>query len=408
MNTLRNLWIVEKVRGIGIAGVAVGVLLAAGLALGSTGCSVQTTPEQVSEKIPDSPEELLVELKSQRDQIDEATGRLLARIDQFNSSRPSGERTIQFSELFTEELNDTERDILNTMLSEEQDISYKSLLQKIIADRDIIRDLQEKTLRLEQALPDRFVLAKKGDTQHDLATAYLINEVNLDPEKTKSLLARADQTDELLPGNKVWFFYDPRQDTFRTYVTQGEAGRTPLVVRRAVKRALISERDAARAEAAELETERDVARAEIRKLEQIKSNLETDVALLRRNKERLEASVQRLSSDLAFQENTLRYHAASVSDLKELGVLSRVLKRVEDIREIDFDSALDLRRASSITLTPELFGLERITRVRVLPRIYEEGRDFTVETSKENGDAKVVILDADLFRGKEVLLAVGG
>jgi hypothetical protein len=408
MKTLRNLWIAEKGLGIGIAGAAIGVLLAAGIALGPLGCSVQTTPEQVSEKIPNSPEELLVELKTQRDQIDEATGRLLARIDQFNSSRPSGDRTIQFSELFTEDLNDVERDILNTMLAEEQDISYKSLLQKIISDRDIIRDLQEKTLRLEQALPDRFVLAKTGDTHHDLATAYLINEVNLDPEKAKSLLARADQTDELLPGNKVWFFYDPRQDSFRTYITQGEAGRTPLVVRRAVKRALISERDAARAEATEFATERDVARAEIRKLEQVKSNLETDVALLRRNKAQLESSVQRLSNDLAFEENTLRYHAAAVSELKELGVLSRVLKRVEDIREIDFDSALDLRRASSITLTPELFGLERITRVRVLPRIYEEGRDFTVETSEENGDAKLVILDTNLFRGKEVLLAVGG
>ncbi|MBI4169705.1 MAG: hypothetical protein HY510_07185, partial [Acidobacteria bacterium] len=54
------------------------------------------------------------------------------------------------------------------------------------------------------------------------------------------------------------------------------------------------------------------------------------------------------------------------------------------------------------------FGLEHIKDVKMLPPIYQEGRDFTVEQSDVSGTVKVVILDSELFKGKEVLLAVGG
>ena len=73
-----------------------------------------------------------------------------------------------------------------------------------------------------------------------------------------------------------------------------------------------------------------------------------------------------------------------------------------------FDAAIDLREASTILLTPGAFGLQRIKTVRMLPSMYLEGRDFTVETSEDSGDARLVILDPSLFKGKEVLIAVGG
>jgi hypothetical protein len=97
-----------------------------------------------------------------------------------------------------------------------------------------------------------------------------------------------------------------------------------------------------------------------------------------------------------------------VRDLKAQGVLTPVLKRVRDVKPLHYETALDLRQNTTITLDPRLFGLERIDRVRLLPPIFQEGRDFAVETSDGTGSAKVVILDPDLFKGKEVLLAVGG
>ncbi|HET6278448.1 MAG TPA: hypothetical protein VFG08_06675, partial [Candidatus Polarisedimenticolia bacterium] len=320
--------------------------------------------------LPATPEELLTELRASRDQIDEATGRMMERLDQFNATRTAGQPTIQFSEIFTEELSPEQRDILNSMLAEEQDISYRALLQTIINDRDLIRGLQEKTLRLEQALPDKFVLAKAGDTHSGLAGAFLRDEAGLEPERADKLLANIDQTDELLPGNQVWFFYNPEQDVFRTYVTAGEAGRTPLAVRRAKQRQLIGERDAARTDAVTYASERDAARADVDQLQRVKADLESDIDGLQHTRRELESNVSRLSSDLAFQTNSLFYHAASIAELKDKGVLTRVLKNVDDMRDVQFDTALDLRRDTTITLRPEVFGLESIRNVKLLPDGY--------------------------------------
>src|SRR5262249_30254987 len=158
-----------------------------------------------------------------RSEIDKTSDTMMKRIEVFNASRKPGERTLQFSEIFTQDLNPEQRDVLNALVEQEKDISYKSLLQKIITDRDTIRELHEKTAHPEQTLPDKFVVAKRGDKQQDLAMAYLTGDFHLDTDKARALLKQSDQTDELLAGNKVWFFYDPQQDTFRTYVTQGEA-----------------------------------------------------------------------------------------------------------------------------------------------------------------------------------------
>ena len=163
-----------------------------------------------------------------------------------------------------------------------------------------------------------------------------------------------------------------------------------------------------RSDAETYASERDAARADVDQLLQVKADLKTDIDDLQRTRRELESSVSRLSSDLAFQTNSLFYHAASITELKDKGVLTRVLKRVDDMRGVQFDTALDLRRDTTITLRPEMFGLERIKKVKLLPAGYEEGRDFTIEKSETSGEVKVVILETDLFRGKEVILAVGG
>jgi len=376
------------------------------LALGLAGCTEQM--RQALSGTPDTPEELLAALRSDRGRIDQTTDAMMKKIDAYNQARKPGERTIQFSEVFMDDLSGDQRDVLNQLLAEEKDVSYRSLLTNMIADRNTIKDLQQKVLQLEQRLPDTFVVAKKGDTHTALATNYLVSDAKLDEAKAKSLISKIDRTDELLPGNHVWFFYDPQQDTFRTYVTQGEAGQTPLAVRRAQQRRLIAERDTAITERDQEHVARQAAETEVAALEERKHQLESDITLLQQNKADLEASVDRLSRDLAFRQNSLFYHAETQRSLKDRGVLSSVLARVKDVKGVDYNEALDLRNATSIALDPGAFGLTRIKEVRVLPSIYQEGRDFTVETSEETGTARLVILDPDLFRGREVLLAVGG
>jgi hypothetical protein len=348
-----------------------------------------------------NPDELLTQLKDDRTQIDQTTDTMMKRIEVFNASRKPGERTLQFSEVFTQDLSPEQRDVLNTLVAEEKDFSYKALLQKIIVDRDTIRGLQENVMRLEQSLPDKFVVVKRGDRQHDLAMAYLTGEAHLDAEKAKTLLNQVDQTDELLAGNKVWFFYDPQRDTFRTYVTQGDAGRTPLAVRRTHQRQLTKERDSAQAEVATLEQTKS-------ELETAKAQLETDIGGLTQKKTELESTVDQLSRDLSFRQNSLFYHAANERTLKDQGVLTSVLKRVHDVKPLHYDEALDLRQGTTITLVPGNYGLQEIREVRVLPPIYQKGRDFQIETAEDHSSARLVILDPDIFKGKEVLLAIGG
>jgi predicted nucleic acid-binding Zn-ribbon protein len=379
--------------------VAIGLVA---IGLGMLGCA---KPEPPPAKNPD---ELLTQLKDDRARIDQTTDAMMQRIDKFNSSRKPGEQTIQFSEVFNQDLSPEQRDVLNSMVAQEADISYKALLQKIIADRDTIQGLQDNVARLEQTLPDSFVVARRGDRQHDLAMAYLTQDSKLDEAKAKVLLSQVDQTDELLPGNKVWFFYDPKQDTFRTYVTQGEASKTPLAVRRANQRALTQERDTFKVESVTFKGERDVAQAEVASLQEIKTGLESDIASLTQTKYELESNVSRLSNDIALRENSLYFHAGNEKQLADQGVLSSVLKRVRDVKGLEYDESLDLRQGTTITLIPESYGLDEIHNVRLLPPIYQEGRDFTVETVEDHSSARLVILDPEIFRGKEVLVSIRG
>ena len=360
----------DRILRAGVAAVAI----SAAIGFAASGCA---RPGPGSAKTTD---ELLSQLQVDRTEIDKTSDTMMKRIEVFNSSRKPGERTLQFSEIFTQDLNPEQRDVLNALVEQEKDISYKALLQKIIADRDSIRQLQEKVMHLEQTLPDKFVVAKRGDRQQDLALAYLTVEASLDADKAKTLLRQVDQTDELLAGNKVWFFYDPQQDTFRTYVTQGSAGQTPVQVRRARQRQLVKERDTYR-------SERDTAQQETAALEQVKSQLETEIAT---------------------RQNSLFYHAASDENLRGQGVLSSVLKRLRDVKGVTFEESLDLRQGTSIDLVPQNFGLDQIRVVRLLPSVYQEGRDFSIETADDHSSARVVILDPDVFKGKEVVLAIGG
>jgi hypothetical protein len=389
-------------------GTCIAILLAGIGVLSSAGCN-RGPDFSFSKSTPASAEDLLAELKDHQEKIDKATEDMLHRINDFNQTRQSGQRTVQFSEVFGQDFTDPQKDVLNQMITQEKDVSYKSILQQIVSDRDTIQGLQEKVMHLEQALPDQFTVAKKGDKQRELAMTYLVNDAKLDQAKAKSLLDQIDTSDELVPGNKVWYFYDPARDSFRTYITQGEAGQTPLAVRRAVKHRILKERDEARTERDQAASARDDAVRTVNDLTQVKAGLESDISVLQQNKSALEASVERLSGDLSFRQNSLFYHAANVQDLRQQKVLTPIFKRVQDVKPINFDAALDLRDSNTITLAPGAFGLEHISKVRLLPNIFQEGRDFRIETSDDSGGvAKIVILDPELFKGKEVLLAVGG
>ena len=353
------------VRALALTGVVMLLAGAAGCANNKPGSARST-------------EELLSQLNDDRAAIDHASDQMMQRIEIFNATRKPGEQTLQFGEVFAQDLNPEQRDVLSKLVAEEKDVSYKALLQKIVADRDTIRQLQEQTMHLEQTLPDQFVVAKRGDKHRALAMKYLTTEAKLDDVKAREVLRQADQTDELVPGNKVWFFYNAKDETFRTYVTRGEAAQTPVMVRRAQKKALIAERDTFHAE-------RDVAQQDAAAKEEARAALETEM--------------QR-------KENSVFFHAASNTSLKDRGVLSPVMSKVQDVKGVGYEESVDLRTKTTIDLVPERYGLAEIRSIRVLPSIYKEGRDYNVETTSDYKSARVVLLEPDMFKGKELLIAL--
>ncbi len=399
----------------GFAALGIGVLFAGALLIaGSAGCNQGALERGLSGPVPATPQELMAELQAHREKIDRASEQMIQRIDQFNASRGAGERKLQFSELFYADLSPEQRDVLDQLLEQEKSPSFKNLLSHIIEDRKSIQDLQEKVLRLEQQLPDKFVIAHKGDTHYKLAHEFLIGQT-VPEEKAKQLLNQIDLTEELLPGFKVWYNYDKESDAFRTYVTQGEAGQTPLAVKRAVKRKLIGERDAAVARVKSLEETKtaldsDIARLEtdVKTLEDRRGRLETQVAGLETRNQDLQVRGDRLEDDLAFRQNSLFYHANSEGALAQQGILTRFLKNLKDVKGIDYDEALDLRQAKSISFSPEPYGLKSISGVEIWPEVYQEGRDYTVQLSQDGHTATVVINDPNIFRQQRVLFALRG
>jgi hypothetical protein len=397
-------------------GIALALAAALGLALlaGLTACGQGSIEKGLTGPVPSNPQELMAELQTQKERIDKLSDGMMERINQFNSSRGPNDRKVQFSELFYTDLSPEQRDVLDQLLQEEKSPTYRNLLSRIIEDRNTVQTLQDRVLRLEQQLPDKFMIAKKGDTHFKLAHDFLIGE-GATEESAKDLLNQIDLNEDLIPGFKVWYNYDKEKATFRTYVTQGEAGQTPLAVKRALKRKLINERDTEKARAdgleqtkTQLETNIAGLETDISTLTDRRTQLETEVADLERRNNDLQVRGDTLQSDLEFRQNSLFFHANTERALADQGVLSKVLKNLRDVKGISYERTLDLRQAQSITFTPETYGLNTISKVEMWPSVYEEGRDYTVAVSEDGMQATVTINDPQLFKQQRVLFAIKG
>ncbi|MFQ5701360.1 MAG: hypothetical protein ACE5HU_05895 [Acidobacteriota bacterium] len=364
--------------------------------------------------VPASPDELIAELEAEKERIDKRTDMMMDRIEAYNASRAPGDREVHFSELFYSDLDPEQRDVLDALLQEEKRPSYRNLLTRIIEDRKNIEQMQSRIQYLEQRLPDDFAIVKKGDNHYDLAIAYLERE-GVDKDHAKELVGQISLMQDLVAGFKVWFNYDEENDKFKTYVTRGEAGQTPLAVARAIRRNLITERDIALARATALEEtknalEEDISKlqGDLMKLEDRRSELTVTVADLEARNNDLTEQEKKLSEDLAYAKNTLSYHAASRKTLAQQGILTRFLKNLKDVKNVDFDQTLDLRESQSISLSAEPFGLKTIRKVEIWPDVYKEGRDYSVRIENGGRTATVVLNDPNMFKRQRLLISVNG
>ena len=383
-------------------------VLALGFVVFMAGCS----EEDISKRpLPDTPEEILSELKNDRGRIDTMTDQVLERIRKWNDTRTGEERKIYFAEIFEEALSPKEQDILNQLFEQEQNVSYRGLLSQIIADRDQIQEYQGRIAQLEAQLPQDTATVAKGDTHYKVALKYLKEKHGLADDKANEMIQQVNLDDEVIPGHKVWFYYQPDKNMFATWVHQGEAKQAPLAVQWAKRRQLVSERDQAVAKVASLEDRK-------RELEGQIAGLEGDVGTLQTRKAELEAQIAQVTTERNEQEkiaearqgeierinNSLFYYASTERELKDKRIV-KSFNRIKDIKGVQYSEYLDLRASKEITFEPKEFGVTKISGVSLLPKYFRPGVDYEVQIAS-TGEAKVEILQPQVFRGQKVLFAI--
>jgi hypothetical protein len=363
--------------------------------------------------VPTSPDMLLTELKTAREDIDGKTSEIYRRLQQFNARMEMlGRKQIPFSQVFLQGLSAEEEQALDKMVKDEKDPSYQGVLSQVVEDMKTIRGLQKQVGELESKLPGDGIEVKAGDTHMGMATKWLVDQHKIPPARAKELAERLNILETgLQKGNKVYFYYDPTKDFFGTWVSQGDAKSTPLAIVRAREMNLIGERNVAQAKATDLEgkkaeLEATLAKLEddIKTLEARKVALESNVAQIEGERNAAQSEVRVKTDALDVATNSMWYEADTAANLKARGVLKTVNK-VDKIADVKFASSINLKTTKSITFKPSQFGIDRIRDVRILPSYFKEKRELDVKFA-EDGTVEVSVLNEAAMKGQKVLFVV--
>lgn len=134
---------------------------------------------------------------------------------------------------------DQENQLLS-LISQEKDVTYKGLLEKIIGDQKEIANLQEEIKKVQDKLPKPYVV-KRGDSHRKVATSYLTDVEGLDKKTATALVDQVALIDEMVPGFNVWLYYNKDSKVFGTFVTQGTAKVNPNKIRYSIRKEKLQE-----------------------------------------------------------------------------------------------------------------------------------------------------------------------
>ncbi|MCO4772938.1 MAG: hypothetical protein KDA24_23095, partial [Deltaproteobacteria bacterium] len=298
------------------------------------------------------------------------------------------------------ELTDGQANLLRTMLSSEQDVSLKGLLQSLLDTRDSIADLENQIDDLKEQLPTPDIVSR-GDSHLGLAAEYLSKNHGLDAKEADRLARRSLLTDNLAPGMEVWHFYT--DGVYATTVTQGTAKVSPYFLNVRAMRKLKTERDDAMALAASLE-------AEITVLEATRDQLRGDLSSLQARHQDLKVERDVLVEDkaeLVQADETVYFYIDTKRSLRQKDVITPAGIRLKEWRPELFTEKLDLREYDSIEMFAADFGTKRIRGIKLLPEgMWKEGRDYQVSLS-ESGSKATLQLDAvDRFKNEAFVVVL--
>ncbi len=301
---------------------------------------------------------------------------------------------------------------LEERLEKEEDVSYKGLLKSIVEKEKDIQKMKEELANIEKKLP-RPVVVKRGDTHMKIAMDFLTKQYNLPPDKASKLISRVNIFDYLVPGFKVWNFYDPEADVFGTFVTQGDAPISPNEIKRRKKQELVSAKEKAEKKAEQLAQVKKSLEAQVAELESRKKQLQEDVVMLQEERNRLSRQLAELSSrvaDLESRLNSVWYAVGTKAQLKKAGIIKGGFLTSTKIKNLSpslFPNRLDLRNSTIIVLKASDFGVPKIKGAWILPKdFYQLGVDYMVIPSPDGQQIQIQILKPEKFKNNKIVIVL--
>lgn len=307
-------------------------------------------------------------------------------------------------------LTPEQKAVLEKNLQDERGIGYRDLINDILKQQKEVEDLKVQIQDLEKKLPSA-VVVQRGAKHLDLAVEFLTKEKGLDPETAKKLALQTNLMDELVPGFKVWNFYD--DGVFGTFVTQGDAPVSPYRVIQGAKKKLVDEKNVAISQRDVLAQEKVTLTEQVSDLEKKREQLLQDVNMLQAEREQMVsklAEMQKLSDDLKTKINSVFFKAGERKALVAGGLVKDPVFTQPTLLKFDeasFPESVDLRTADSINLTAEQAGVSEIRKVKVAPgTTFKLEQDYQVILFPDGKTATVKLVNKDKFRSERIALLV--
>jgi len=302
----------------------------------------------------------------------------------------------------TLQLTEEQKNALEERIKAEKNSSYQALLQDVLDKDKELKTLNEKITQLRAVLP-RPDLAKPNDSHYGLAMRFL-RKKGVPEEKAKALIARVLIMDKLAPGFEVYHFYN--NGVYGSWVAQGRASVTPTQLQAEEKAKIEGERDAANEKSTKLAEE-------VADLNAQKAQISAEIDALRTEKTNMIKEMEGLAATNEAQKaklNAVHYVVGSRKALEKDGVIVVPVfakdRAGANWNDGVFSKSLDLRSNDSITLTAAEAGLQKISKVSVIPGSLEKDKHYSLTIAEDKASATVKILVKDRFRNEKVVFAL--
>jgi hypothetical protein len=299
-------------------------------------------------------------------------------------------------------LSPEQKKVLEEKIKIEKDVSIKSLLQDILDKNNDIQDLNARLQELEALLPKPHVV-EKGENHYQIAMNFLLNEKGVDKAKAMELVERTFLFDPVVPGFKIWNFYD--QDEYGTFITQGSAPISPNQIQRKVKKELVDAKDKAIVEKEQLQS--DITEMEVRRTELI-----SQLDLLNQEKQNMLGKMSDLNEQNQEMQTALNsvYFAIDLrKNLMQKGIIKGGFLRSTKLQKVDiamFDRSLDLRGEPKIPVAAADFQISKIKDVTIYPSYFKLDTDYKVEFDEASQNVTITILDVKKFKNEKIAIAI--